>query len=197
MPTVLEGLGIKQPTDIDGRSFFSLLHGKTQTGRDQVFTQFHETAGRRRYPMRAIHNERYVYLFNPWSDGKRIFKNESQSGRTFKAMKQAALTDEAIAKRVKLFQYREVEEFYDTQKDPDSTVNLINSPEHKKIIDQMRSDLLKWMQKTKDPAHQALANHKDPTALQEFMNQQDLKGKRNKQRKKKRKKSHQLPKKSL
>ena len=85
-----------------------------------MFTQFHQTAVQVNYPMRCVQNKRFGYIFNPWSDGRRIFRNESQEGRTFKAMKQAAADDPAVDARVRFFLHRTVEEFYDFQKDPDA-----------------------------------------------------------------------------
>ena len=107
-----------------------------------VFTQFHQTAGRRRYPMRCVQNKRFGYIFNAWADGKRVFLNESQSGRTFKAMKAAAAAgNQTVAARVRLFQYRVVEEFYDFEKDPDARHNLIGSAAYREQIDELRGEL--------------------------------------------------------
>ncbi len=39
-------------------------------------------------------------------------------------------------------------EFYDLQEDPAETVNLIASPEHKEIINQLNSDLYDWLEDT-------------------------------------------------
>ena len=160
MPTMLDAAGIKAPDGVDGRTVLPVLRGETQAGRKYVFTQFHETSGKRRFPMRAIHSKKFGYLFSPWSDGKTAFKNESQSGRTWKAMTKAAAKDPAIAARVKLFSYRTVEEFYDFENDPNALNNLIDDPKYKQQIDTMRARLLAEMKKTGDPAAMALA---DPT----------------------------------
>ena len=175
MPTAMEAAGIEIPEGIDGTSFVPLLTGRTETGRDKVFTQFHQTAGRKRYPMRCVQNRRFGYIFNPWADGKRVFRNESQSGRTFKAMRAAAPGNPKIAARVKLFQYRVVEEFYDFEKDPDGRVNLIGNPEYKKEIDALRAELAGWMRRTGDSAIEAFENRHDPQALAKFMTAQDAK----------------------
>ena len=159
----------------DGFSFMSVLFGEKQKNRDKVFTQFHETAARNRYPMRSVQNKRYGYIFNPWFDGERIFLNESQSGRTFKAMQEAAQYDPEIASRVYLFQYRVVEEFYDFEKDPDALFNLIDDPAYKEIINQMRQELLDWMRETDDPALYAFKNRYSSDILKNFMSDQQTK----------------------
>ncbi len=187
MPTILEAAGINSPPGMDGASFLPLLFGKKQSGRDMVFTQFHQTSARRRFPMRCVQNHRYGYIFNPWSDGKRIFRNESQSGLTFKAMQTAARTDSAVADRVKLFQYRVLEEFYDFQNDPDALHNLVDDPKYQEEINTLRVELLAWMNRTGDPAWEALKNRTSPEALQQFMAAQDAKALAGKKPEKKRK----------
>jgi len=173
MPTALDAAGLPQPKGMDGSSFLPVLLGKRQPERDKVFTQFHETSGRNRYPMRCVQNQRFGYIFNPWSDGQRVFRNESQAGLTFNAMKAAAETNDSVAARVKLFQYRLVEEFYDFKNDPDALHNLIDDPTYKQEIQNMREALLEWMRKTGDPALEAFENRTSPQALSKFMAEQE------------------------
>ncbi|MDP3000165.1 MAG: sulfatase [Bryobacterales bacterium] len=150
-PTVLEAGGIRQIPGTDGRSFVPVLEGRAQTGREQVVTVFHETSGRQRFEMRSIQTLRFGYLFNAWSDGKRIFRNESQNGRTFAAMREAAKTDARIAARVDFFLKRVPEEFYDYQADPHALNNLIGDVRHKPEIERLRRELQQWMKRTEDP----------------------------------------------
>ena len=60
-----------------------------------------------------MRSARYGYIFNPWSDGQLILRNESQTGRSFPAMQSAAVTSPEIAARVQLFLRRVPEELYD------------------------------------------------------------------------------------
>ena len=170
-PTVLEATGLESPPDIDGFSFLPLLCNHQQERRDKVFTQFHQTAGRQNYPMCCVQTKQFGYIFNPWSNGQRIFKNESQSGRTINAMRQASSEDQAIANRVQFVLYRVPEEFYHFQNDPDALHNLIDDPEHTEQIDNLRADLESWMQLTHDPALETFRNRYVRNALEEFINQ--------------------------
>jgi N-sulfoglucosamine sulfohydrolase len=151
MPTILDAAGLEQVKDMDGRSFLPLLLGEKQEGRDMVYTVFHETSARKEYLMRCIQNAKYGYIYNPWSDGKTIFRNESQSGLTFAAMQEAAKTDEKIAARVKMFLYRTPEEFYDFEADPCALKNLIDDPKHAPEIAKMRKAMLEKMTSIADP----------------------------------------------
>lgn len=178
MPTVLEAAGVTVPAGVDGRSFLSVLEGGMDKSRDRVFTQFHETAMRRRYPMRCVQDRRFGYLFNPWSDGEREFKNESQAGRTFKAMVEAGENDPFIASRVKLFRYRVVEELYDFEKDPDAKVNLVDDPAYAGELERMRGMLEAWMVEHGDLALVAFRGRKSRECLSGFMADQELHGRR-------------------
>ena len=155
----------------DGFSFLPVLEGRTQAGRDGVFTQFHQTAGQRSYPMRCVQTARYGYIFNPWSNGSRVFHNESQAGRSFRAMQAAAADDAAIADRVALFLHRVPEELYDFAKDPDALENRIADPACAAERVRLQEALEAWMQKTKDPALEAFRNRHDPSACEAAVQQ--------------------------
>lgn len=174
MPTALEAAGIPIPEGLDGTSFLSALKGEPTAPRERIFTQFHETHARARYPMRCIQDKRFGYIFNPWSDGKREFRNESQLGRTFKAMQAAGETNGDIADRVHLFKYRVVEEFYDFENDPDATENLIDHPDYQDDLNRLRSDLEEWMVETEDLALDAFRNRDSQAALDAFMAAQEI-----------------------
>ena len=151
MPTILDALDLPKIDGVDGRSFLPVLKGQPQPGRERVLTQFHQTAGKNDYPMRCVQDRKFGYIYNAWSDGEMVFKNESQSGLTFRAMQAAAKTDERIARRVKLFQYRVREELYDFEKDPDARVNLADDPAFKTVLTRMRAALKKTLAVARDP----------------------------------------------
>ncbi len=159
MPTVLDATGLSPVEGVDGRTFLPLLKGRQQAGRDRVFTVFFKTAARREYPMRCVQTRKYGYIFNAWSDGETVFKNESQSGLTFKAMQAAAKMDAAVAARVKLFQYRAPEELYDFAKDPDALHNLIDDPTLKDEVRKLQAALLEMMVRTNDPLLERFKKH--------------------------------------
>ena len=69
LPTVLDITGAKHPKRLDGRSYLTLLKGGTQEGRGHVIKEYNENAGRSRDPMRGVQTKRFLYLFNPWSNG--------------------------------------------------------------------------------------------------------------------------------
>ncbi len=176
MPTVLEAAGVECPDGMDGSSFLPVLRGDKDPSRNLIFTQFHQTANRRRYPMRCVQDKRFGYIFNPWSDGERVFKNESQAGRTFAAMKKAGRSDNGIAARVELFVHRVVEEFYDFANDPDALNNLVDDPAYAEDLNRLRSELEAWMVEQGDSALEAFRNRTSGDALNSYMHEQELHG---------------------
>ena len=63
LPTVLDALDVAKPRRLDGRSFYSILKGQQQKGRDFVIKEYNENAGRSRDPMRGIQTKTHLYLF--------------------------------------------------------------------------------------------------------------------------------------
>jgi N-sulfoglucosamine sulfohydrolase len=171
MPTLLDAAQLDLPAGMDGRSFLPILRGGEQDGRGAVFTQFHQTAARRNYPMRCVQNQRFGYIFNPWSDGTRIFKNESQMGRTMQAIVAASGADPRIADRVELFLHRVPEELYDFENDPDALHNLIADTTYAPELRSLQTQLEDWMVRTGDPALAAFRNRHSRTHLDRFMRQ--------------------------
>lgn len=153
--TVLDALGLSEELEGDGRSYLPLLLGGEQRDRDVVFTQFNTTSMKGSYPMRCIQSGRYGYIFNAWADGETVFKNESMTGLSYRAMKAAGEEDEEIAGRVRFFEHRCREEFYDFSKDPDALHNLIGDPEYQEMVGQYRERLGDYLRDTKDPVSEA------------------------------------------
>ena len=167
----MDMIGGEKPPHLDGTSFLSLIEGKKQERKDQVFTEIDYLSGAhggKSYPMRCVLDKNYAYIFNPWSDQIKTYHNANE-GKTFKAMIAAAPTDEKIAERVKMFRYREVEELYDLQKDPNCLNNLATSPSYTKIKLSYRKAMQQWMQEKGDPMLEVLKQINHPEAMRQSM----------------------------
>ena len=167
MPTLLDAIGLDPLPPMDGASFMPLLKNQPQQGRELVFTQFHQTAGKRNYPMRCVQSATYGYIFNPWSNGTRVFKNEAQMGRTMVSM-QAPTNSTTIAQRVEFFLYRTREELYNFNNDPDALHNLIDDDTYTAVLEPLRHALEVWMETTQDPALDAF-RHRTCNATSEAL----------------------------
>ncbi len=169
LPTLLEMAGLDLPPGLDGRSFAPLLKGQEQDGHDMVFKSFHENSGGQRTPMRAVQTKDFVYIFNPWSDGKRVMGGATVGTATCRQMRVLARTDEAVAARLDLFDHRVPAEAYDVQYDPDALTNLINDPSHAKEVASLEKALEDWMIKVKDPLLEVFQKRADPAVAAAYM----------------------------
>lgn len=151
LPTLLDITGVPRPQGLDGRSFAPLLKGQSQAGRDMVVKEYNENSGGSRDPMRAIQTKRFLYIFNPWSNGKRVMQTATSGTPTYRRFRELARTDPALAARHNLYQFRLVEELYDVEHDPDCLQNLIDDPAYAGDREKLRQALDDWMVKTGDP----------------------------------------------
>ncbi|MDB4418501.1 hypothetical protein N9262_04520, partial [Akkermansiaceae bacterium] len=150
-PTFLAAAGVENLEGANGLSLLPLMKGLKQANRNRVFT-FHERPySRKHLPMRAINNGDFLYIWNGWSDGKTQFRNESMSGLTFKAMKNAK--DPKVRARADFYLHRTREELYDLRKDPDCLKNLLDKPSDNQSgqVSAMTKALWHWMKDVDDP----------------------------------------------
>jgi len=198
LPTILDTLNIVFPKRLDGRSFFTLLKGEKQDGRTYVIKEYNENAGRSRDPMRAVQTKKYLYLFNPWSNGERVFATATNGTVTCKRMIELAKTDEKLAARLDLYRHRVPEELYQVDVDPDCLVNLIAHPDHQGELKKLRSILTRWMVKSDDPLIEPFRKREDAAFVEAYVQrlEQESAARRSKKPKNKEKKGSGKPKKN-
>lgn len=164
MPTILEALNISGPSKLDGESHLDLYMNGGQRATKTVFTQIDNKISGGPTPMRSVQNADFVYIYNPWSDGERVFLNNNE-GLTMRAMEAAAHSDDDIAGRVKLFRLRAPEEYYDLTTDPGCTKNLINDPAFAPEIRIAEKVMRNYMRKTHDPLLKLYKNRRRSTQI--------------------------------
>ena len=169
LPTILDALGVEKPSRLDGRSFYPVLCGEKQEGRDYVIKQYHENSGRSRDPMRAIQTKKFLYLFNPWSNGERIFATATNGTVTCKRMIELSEEDEQMNERLELYQFRTPEELYKVARDPDCLENMIAYSSRAKDLKKLQADLEEWMVRTGDPILECFKNREDPDFVEAYV----------------------------
>jgi N-sulfoglucosamine sulfohydrolase len=172
LPTLIELTGVQHDGKMDGHSFASLLGGGSEGARDFVVKEYNENSGHWRDPMRAIQTQKYLYTFNPWSNGRRIMATATTGTPTYRRMAELAKTDPVIAARHDLYQHRVVEEFFDIEKDPDCLNNLMDSSKHQQALTKLQQDLEQWMVDTRDPMLDVFRHRDDPAARAAFIEAQ-------------------------
>ncbi len=118
--------------------------------------------------MRCVQDKMFGYIFNPWSDGKTIYRNANE-GETFKAMIEKGKTNPEMQSRVNLFRYRAPEEFYDLKNDPNCLRNLINDQAYSNKLQQYRTKMKEWMKKYNDPLLRVLNLSDKPQEMRQLM----------------------------
>jgi N-sulfoglucosamine sulfohydrolase len=168
MPTILEALNITRPSGLDGESHLDLYINGGQRATKTIFTQIDNKISGGPTPMRSVQNADFVYIYNAWSDGERVYVNNNE-GLTMKAMEAAARDDDEIAGRVKLFRLRVPEEYYDLTTDAGCIKNLIADPAYAKKIRRAEKEMRRHMKNSHDPLLKLYDNrHKSARITQEL-----------------------------
>ena len=84
-------------------------------------------------------------------------------------MKVLAETDENVAARLKLFDYRVMEELYDVSKDPDCLTNLIDNPEYAQQLVEVQGNMKSVMTQSSDHALEAFDGRDDEAVVNAYM----------------------------
>jgi N-sulfoglucosamine sulfohydrolase len=170
-PTLLELAGMPVPAHMAGRSFVPLLNGEKQPGRDFVVGYYYNNLRQTKmYPEFTIQTRDWVYIYNPWVDGKTEVHNSDYTGSpTLLAMWRAAETVPSVRARVDFHKFRTVEELYDVRQDPYAYANVATAPENAERVKAMRQRLLAWMRETKHPAEKLMADPFNRALIAEYM----------------------------
>jgi len=164
VPTFLEAAGIDPQTvepscpdafgnkELDGRSFLSVLTGKSDDLRDYVFSQ-HTTVGingyKEPYPMRAVRDDRYKLIRNLAPENTYEIHGIHKS-EVFKSWIEDAKTNPRAAKLVNDLYKRPGAELFDLKNDPLEQNNLAGKPEYAEIQQKLRLELDQWMKQQGD-----------------------------------------------
>ncbi|MDC0295343.1 sulfatase [bacterium] len=175
LPTLLDVMDHPHPTPdrLQGRSFAPLLRGFQQSERDFVILQYNENSGGNRHPIRGVQTKESLYLFNPWSDGNRKFATATTGTVSYRRMQELSSEDADISRRLHLFDYRVLQEFYDIQSDSDCLENLIGYTEHKQKATTLRGRLKTELERIDDPVAVLLKESLDHQEIERYMNQED------------------------
>jgi arylsulfatase A-like enzyme len=168
-PTFLEAGSIKQKASgmqaIQGLSLFDIFEGKDI---DRVLPKRKSIyLGRERndinvrpgtpsglgYPVRAVRKEDFLYLYNfapdrwPCGTPESTYR-DTDDGPTKRAV---LASGEKTSVWQFCFGFRQQEELYNIRKDPDCVKNLAASPEHKKILAELKNELFTELKAQQDP----------------------------------------------
>lgn len=140
VPSLLEYLGIPVPANIQGRSFYPVVSGKTTEGqRKYAFAQYTPDL-RRDNTSRTVIGDRYQLIWYFESGRRPVYPIDINPIKYNNHTEREAIRGT-----------RNAYELYDLQNDPLEFNDIAQLPENKKIVEEMANALLDWMKKVDDP----------------------------------------------
>jgi N-sulfoglucosamine sulfohydrolase len=158
-PTVLAIAGLPKPALMQGQS---LLAGQTGPARSYVFgavDRCDETVQR----FRTVRDKRYRYIRNFYPERPLLQANQykQQQYPVWNLLKELNAAGKLTpAQAVLCSPQMPAEELYDLESDPFEMANLATSPNHRAILQQLRSVLGRWIEDSQDQGQQP-----EPTEL--------------------------------
>ena len=159
LPTLIEIGGGTPPetgygsSQIDGRSFLSLIKGESVRHRDYVFST-NSSAAHHTYPLRSTCNDRFRYIRNVYPElhftSQTDHNREAQSHNLWVSWVSNAKSDPNIARKVHEYHQRPVEELYDLKADPNEQRNLAADPEYVQTLRKLRAITDNWIRLSGD-----------------------------------------------
>jgi N-sulfoglucosamine sulfohydrolase len=149
LPTFVEAGGSAPPASgvdteqIDGRSFLSVLDGKADAHREQVFSAHNRDQNMNVFPIRSVRTENWKYIRNLQPDARHTTHIDKQPAKHdyWPTWVEKAKTDRAAADLVNRYHTRPADELYDLAVDPFEMHNLATEPQHADRLRQMREQL--------------------------------------------------------
>lgn len=147
-PTVLSLAGIRTPSHLNGQAFLGKYASKLPrqyvfAARDRMDTEYDR--------VRSVRDARYRYVFNYMPE--KPYYQDIEFRTSIPSMKEILqLHDEGklTGPTVNWFKTKPVEELYDVHADPFELHNLVNDPQHKSKLYEMRQAMEQWKSNIRD-----------------------------------------------
>jgi len=151
LPTLVELAGGTPPSDIDGKSFASVLLGKTSKHRDEIYTTHSGDGKMNVYPIRSLRTAQFKYIKNLYSEYEYTTHIDRNRPLTYwPSWVAAAKTNAEAAAIVRWYHERPAEELFDIVSDPQERHNLAADPAHAATLKEMRDKVEAWMKSQDD-----------------------------------------------
>src|SRR5438270_1474732 len=136
-PSLLEGTGVRLPSDLQGRTFWPVLTGRSHSPRSEVFAE--KTFHTYYEPMRAIRTDRHKLIVNFEISTRVDVPSDIRESPIY-----PLVLSEMDGVRPPV-------ELYDLESDAWERNNLAGQPAHASAESDLRGRLLDWMRSTGDP----------------------------------------------
>jgi arylsulfatase A-like enzyme len=129
---------VEKPAFLQGHSLLPLVGGETDSLREELFMEMTWHAAYE--PQRAVRSERWKYIRRFGDRERPVLANCDDSPSN------SLLLEQGWADRPVPF-----EQLYDLTFDPNEAANLVDSPDHHTVREELRGKLERWMGETDDP----------------------------------------------
>ena len=146
LPTLIDFIGGKPVSELDGTSFLPALFGRKREIRKWAYGCHNNVPEGTPYPIRSIRSKRYKLIWNLTPDVDYLEKHVMNS----RLWSSWLYGDEHAKKMADRYIRRPEFEFYDMKNDPWEMNNLATQPKHAKRIATMKRELENWMQQQGD-----------------------------------------------
>ncbi|MFC6100494.1 sulfatase family protein [Olivibacter domesticus] len=147
-PTLIDIVGGKPVTGLDGLSFKEVLQGKTETHREVAYGIHNNIPEGPAYPIRSIRDLHYKFIRNLTPDSTYYIKymmNTSNEQLAWTTWVHKATSNDQAKRLIQRIQHRPAIELYDLQKDPYELENLADKPAYQDVVDKYAKHLDAWM----------------------------------------------------
>ena len=147
-PTMLNLAGVAIPRHMQGRAF---LGAGLSPPRQYVFGA-RDRMDERYDIIRAVREKRYKYIRN-YEPHKAYYQymNTPEKGALMRELRRAHAAGKLpAAAQIFMADRKPLEELYDTETDPHEIHNLIDSPQHREILNRLRKAHIGWVNRTID-----------------------------------------------
>ncbi|MBI3877166.1 MAG: sulfatase [Verrucomicrobia bacterium] len=161
LPTFIELAGGKAPSELDGRSFRSVLLGEKKAHRDFIFASHTGDGEMNVFPQRCVRDARFKFVLNLKPENQwtthftKVMDIPGSHGDVYATWLAKAKTDAATARFIATLERHPAEELYDTESDPYELNNLAGQPEQRERLARLRAQLRDWLRQQTD--NEALA----------------------------------------
>lgn len=157
LPTMLEMAGGDPANlDFDGKSFLPVLEGQKDRHRDYVFGVQSSRGifnGPDAYGIRSVRSDRYKLIWNLNYENEfsnTVIAKNGPYGIFGSWQAKAQAGDQQAKGRVAAYKKRPEWELYDLLQDPYELDNQIDDPEKGSILEELKTELLRWMDQQGD-----------------------------------------------
>jgi len=155
LPTLVDAAGGPPVSGLDGRSFLSVLHGKTDSHNTVAYgvhTQLGAIGSQPKgYAVPYVRIGHYNYIMN--LNHRATFTNaltKSDKEGYWASWARVSKANPTAAALMKRYQHRPAEELYDLDSDPHELKNLATSEKYSPVVNRLRIHLKGWMKSQGD-----------------------------------------------